>query len=164
MKAITTCLIILALGVAVPIYPSTAPLTDRLAGTWQGSGKAFGGDAQMNLKFEWVLGKKFLRLGLKTEMMRNGQSQTFEGHAYYQTVAEGKLKAVWFDSRGVTFPIEAQIEGDSLIANWGTAETEQGKSVYRLLDDGKLEVIDSVKQRDGSWREFGRFVIARQGA
>lgn len=42
---------------------------------------------------------------------------------------------------------------------WGAPGQEQGKSVYRLLADGKLEVVDSVRQPDGNWREFGRFTL-----
>ena len=45
-------------------------------------------------------------------------------------------------------------EGDTLTALWGTAETEQGKSVYRLIAESKIEVVDSVQQRDGTWKSL----------
>ena len=54
----------------------------------------------------------------------------------------------------MTFPIKAQADGDALVALWGSADQEQGKSVYRLLEPAKMEVIDSVRQKDGTWREF----------
>ncbi|HVQ38763.1 MAG TPA: hypothetical protein VMS31_14595 [Pyrinomonadaceae bacterium] len=143
--------------------PKPAPFLKRLIGTWQGEGKAFGMEARMQIKWEEVLGNKFVRLSLKNEMRTpTGQTQVFEGHAYYQSTAEGLYEAKWFDSRGTSFPIKGRVEDEALIAFWGTPEQEQGKSVYRLLGTGKLEVVDSVKQKDGSWREFGRFVLVRE--
>ena len=134
----------------------------RLEGTWQGDGKAFGIAANMELKWEWVLNKKFLRLSLKNEMsMPNGQKQVFEGQAYYQATGADKYEAQWFDSRGVTFPIKAHLEGDALVAMWGSPDKEEGKSIYRLVDASTLEVIDNVKQKDGTWREFGRATLRR---
>jgi len=141
------------------------PLVNRFHGAWQGSGKAFGMNARLQVKWEPVLGNKFLRLSLRNEMSRpGGQTQVFEGHAYYQPAGgsgDAKYEARWFDSRGLSFPISAQVDGDSLVALWGSPETEQGKSVYRLVEPGKMEVVDSVKQKDGTWKEFGRFVVVR---
>jgi hypothetical protein len=45
-----------------------------------------------------------------------------------------------------------------LTALWG----ERGKTVYRLLEKGELEVTDSVKRPDGSWAEFGRSTLKRK--
>jgi len=141
----------------------SAPLLKRLIGTWQGEGKAFGMEARMQIKWEEVLANKFVRLSLRNEMRTpTGQTQIFEGHAYYQSTSEGLYEAKWFDSRGISFPIKGQVEGEALSALWGTPEQEQGKSVYHLLGTGKLGVVDSVKQKDGSWREFGRFVLVRE--
>ncbi len=47
------------------------------------------------------------------------------------------------------------------MALWGSPEKEEGKSTYRLLDEGTMEVVDSVKQKDGTWKEFGRVVVKR---
>lgn len=138
-------------------------LANRLAGSWQGDGKAFGMPARLHIKFEWVLANKFLRLSLKTELRgAQGQVQIFEGHAYYRPLGEGKFDAKWFDSRGEFFPIKAHVEGDALVALWGTPEREQGRSIYRIIEPGKVEVVDSVLQKDGDFREFGRFQLSRQ--
>lgn len=138
----------------------------RFQGTWQGEGKAFGMPARLHLKWDWVLGDKFLRLSLRNEMRNaKGQTQVFEGHAYYRPVGSEKgtkYEARWFDSRGTSFQIQAHSEGESLIAFWGSPDQEEGKSVYRLVEPGKLEVIDAVRQKDGSWKEFGRFLLQRQ--
>ena len=135
---------------------------ERLQGTWQGDGKAFGMPARLQMKWEWVLERKFLHLSLKTETQRDGKVQTFEGHAYYRSGGEGAYEGGWFDTRGESFPINGKVEGDSLTVLWGAPRQEQGKSVYRFLEASKLEVVDSVKQKDGTWREFGRFVVIRQ--
>lgn len=136
---------------------------NRFQGTWQGDGKTMGMTARLQMKWEWVLGTKYLRLSLKNEMQSGaGQPQVFEGHAYYRPAGEGKYEGQWFDSRGLSFPIKGNMEGDALTALWGTPELEEGKSVYRFLEAGKMEVVDSVKQKDGTWKEFGRFVVIRQ--
>ena len=145
---------------------STEPLVNRFSGIWRGEGKAFGMTARLDMKWEQVLENKFVRLSLRNEMQNaNGQKRVFEGHAYYQpvgAVTDGKYEARWFDSRGVSFHIKAQTEGDTLVAFWGSPETEQGKSVYQVVGPGKMEVVDSVRQKDGTWREFGRFIVHRQ--
>jgi hypothetical protein len=153
---------LLAVSIPNPAQSQANPFLSRLEGNWQGEGKAFGMAAKQQIKWEWVLGKKFLRLTIKNEMNRNGQPQLFEGQAYYQAIAADKFEAQWFDSRGVTFPIKAQLEGDSLIAMWGSPDKEEGKSIYRLVDDSTLEVVDSVKQKDGTYKEFGRVTLKRQ--
>ncbi len=74
---------------------------NRLQGTWQGDGKAFGMSGRLHMKWERVLGGKFLYLVLKTETpTATGQMQAFEGHAYYWSTSEGKCDGEWFDSRG----------------------------------------------------------------
>lgn len=136
---------------------------DRFQGTWQGDGKSFGRPASLHMTWEWVLEGKFLRLSLKSESKSAaGEIQAFEGHAYYQAAGDGKYEGKWFDSRGESFPINGSAEGASLIALWGAPGKEQGKSVYRFLDAAKLEVVDSVKQTNGTWKEFGRFVVVRK--
>jgi hypothetical protein len=142
---------------------SSGAFLDRLQGAWQGDGKAFGLPAHLQMKWEWVLGKKFLRLSLKTRTRGStGQEQTvFEGHAYYRSAGEGKYEGEWFDSRGESFSIKGTVDGESLTALWGAPGKEQGKSVYKFVESDRLEVVDSVRQQDGTWKEFGRFNLSR---
>lgn len=154
--------LVLLLLVPCTVYPQHDSIFKRLRGSWSGEGKTLEMAATLRMSWEWVLGEKFLRLSLKNEMRAaGGQVQLFEGHAYYQP-SEGKCEGTWFDSRGLSFPIKCTVEGESITAMWGATGQENGKSVYRLLADGKLEVVDSVKQKDGNWREFGRFVLSRE--
>ena len=52
----------------------------------------------------------------------------------------------------------ATVSGRALTALWG----DRGRTVYRLLETGELEVVDSVKKADGSWAEFGRSTLKRK--
>jgi hypothetical protein len=135
----------------------------RLEGVWVGEGKFMGNSARLELKYEWVLNGKFLRLSLKNESRTaGGERQVFEGHVYYEVKGDGSIAGTWFDSRGVSFAVKGSFEGDVLTVLWGSAATEQGKSVYRLVDASTLEVSDSVMLKDGKWREFGAAVVKRQ--
>ena len=157
--------LVLALHGQVFAQSPAGTLVDRFQGSWQGDGKTLGMSARLQMKWEPVLGSKFVRLSLRNEMETPaGKKQIFEGHAYYQRdrASETIYEARWFDSRGLSFPIKARIEGESLVAEWGSPETEQGKSIYRLLEPNRMEVIDSVKQKDGAWKEFGRFSVVRE--
>ena len=165
-QLIWPAILLIGLGTNISAQSLAESFLNRLQGTWQGAGKSFGMDARSHLRWEWVLGNKFLRLSIRNEMRStSGQSQVFEGHAYYQVpkkAGESGLEARWFDSRGVSFPIKANIEGEALVAFWGSPDQEEGKSVYRLIEPARIEVVDSVKQKDGTWREFGRFVVVKK--
>src|SRR5262245_45728536 len=111
----------------------------RLQGNWQGEGTVFGRPATLQIKWESILNDKFMKLSLRQEMeARNSSRQIFEGHAYYQPKGMDKYAAQWFDSRGVTFPINSYVEGDTLTSLWGSPNTEEGKSTYQLIDDSTL--------------------------
>src|SRR5687767_67652 len=149
----------------VPAYasPQDDKFLKRLQGDWEGEGKALGGAARLRIKWEWVLENKFLRLSLKSEIAgADGAKRVFEGQAYYRPDGVDKYAAHWFDSRGMTFPIKAQLEGNALVAWWGSPDTEEGKSTYQLIDETTMEVVDSVKQKDGTFREFGRVTLKRR--
>jgi hypothetical protein len=153
-------LLVLVLPIHAPAQ--TDKFLNTLKGEWEGEGKAFGGTAHMRLKWEWVLDNKFLRLTLRNEINVPDQPrQIFEGQAYYRSAGVDKYQAHWFDSRGTTFPIRAVLEGNTLTAWWGSPETEEGKSTYQLIDEKTMEVVDSVKQKDGTFREFARVKLKR---
>ena len=106
---------------AVPALSQNDKFLSRLHGDWEGEGKAFGGAALMRIKWEWVLENKVLRLNLRNEISApNRPKQIFEGQAYYRSNGVDKYSAHWFDSRGISFTIKAQLEGNTLIAWWGS--------------------------------------------
>jgi hypothetical protein len=48
-----------------------------------------------------------------------------------------------------------------LSADWGSAETERGRTIYRLAEDSSLHVTDAVARPDGSYRLFASHVLTR---
>ncbi|HYI47747.1 MAG TPA: hypothetical protein VEX35_04705 [Allosphingosinicella sp.] len=136
-----------ALAAAQAPAPDTAGL-GWLSGSWQGPGTMFGNASTARLEVRPALGGRFLELSWR--------AGGFEGRAFYRPVGEGRWRATWFDNRGLSFPVEAVLAGRTLSADWGSAETERGRTVYRLLPDGRLEVTDTAGGRD-----FARHVLGR---
>ncbi len=108
------------------------------------------------MEWAWQLNGQFLKLSFKNQMGTAPKINVFEGHAYYRPVAGGGYRGMWFDNSGMFRPLDARRDGDALVSQWGTPETEQGETTYRLLADGKMEVVDRVKGKDGTWRTFGQ--------
>ena len=69
---------------------------------------------------------------------------------------DGRYRGMWFDNSGMFRPLDARRDGDALVSKWGTPDTEEGETTYRLRHDGTMEVIDRVKSKDGTWRVFGQ--------
>ncbi len=128
------------------------PLLVRFAGEWSGSGTVLNQPSKVSMNWGWELGGQFLKLTFRNEMPK----ATFEGHAYYRPSGDGRYRGMWFDNSGMFRPLDATRNGDALVSKWGTPDTEEGETTYRLLADGKMEVIDRVKSKDGTWRVFGQ--------
>jgi hypothetical protein len=126
--------------VAAPAFASDgASALHWLEGRWRGTGTMFGQASEAVLEVRPALGGRFLELSYR--------AGRFEGRAFYRPVEGGRWQATWFDNRGISFPIQAVLVGQALTADWGSAETERGRTVYRLLPDGRLEVTDSAGGR-----------------
>ena len=149
----------LPVAVVIGIVVQTAPdpLLARLAGSWTGNGTVLNQPAQISATWTWELSGQFLRLTFRNQMART----TFEGHAYYRSSGSGRYRGMWFDNSGMFRPLDAVRDGESLVAKWGTPDTEEGETTYRLLSDSEMEVVDRVKSKDGTWREFGRSRLRR---
>ncbi len=138
------------------------PLLTRLVGVWTGEGTVLGQPARIRMEWAPTLDGAFVRLTFVNTMGPADKMRTFEGHAYYR-VAEDKMsyRGTWVDNSGAIRPIEATRAGDALVGRWGTSQTEEGETTYRLVTATTMEVVDRVKSRDGSWREFGRVTLSR---
>ena len=141
--------------VAAPAAAQDASTLSWLEGSWRGAGTMFGNPSEAALDIRPALGGRFLELSYR--------AGSFEGRAFYRPAGAGRWRATWFDNRGISFPIEASAEGRTLTANWGSAETERGRTVYRLAPDGRLHVTDSVARPDGSFRQFAAHVLEKAG-
>ena len=138
----------------------TDPLFSRLVGQWSGTGTVLGQPAKIEMSWTSELGGQFFRLTFRNQMPKS----TFEGHAYYRvplvpstTLSAGaRYRGMWFDNSGMMRPIDATSDGEALISKWGTPDIEEGETTYRLLTDGSMEIVDRVKGKDGTWRQFGQ--------
>jgi len=126
-----------------------------LSGSWAGTGELFGTAATYSMTWESVLAGRFIRLTFQNNM-KNGDSfnLVLEAEAYYSIGAEGSVTATWFDTRGMILPIRGTIAGHVLTSDWGTPETEEGRTIYRLVDENRIDVEDYVK-RNGEYQLFG---------
>jgi len=136
-----------------PIAQAPAAPLAWLSGRWRGPGATMGRADEAMLEIRPVLGGAFLEFSYR--------AGPFEGRAFYRQAEGANWRATWFDSRGVSFGISAAAEGHVLTSDWGSPETERGRTVYRLADDGRLHVIDEVRRPDGSYREFARHILSR---
>lgn len=141
----------------------TGNFLDKLMGTWQAKGTAFGMPADVKMIWTTVLGGRYTQI-LYTIVMRtkDGRDQQFEGTAYYKPAGENKFAATWFDSGGDMHPITATHDETTLTSWWGTPETKMGKTTYRLVDDKSIEVTDFIQKKDGTWQQFGKNTLARK--
>ncbi|MGZ8997288.1 MAG: hypothetical protein ACXW2T_00380 [Allosphingosinicella sp.] len=157
-------LVAILLGLCAPAGAGQAQTPsaslDWLVGSWGGEGNLQGQTSEAKLEVRPALGGKFLELSYRLST-RGPRPYNFEGRAFYRPVSGRDWRADWFDSRGMVWPIGASVEGGTLTANWGTGETERGRTVYRLLPAGRLELVDTVRQPDGTWREFARHILSR---
>lgn len=153
---------LLALALVLQTAASDVLLT-RLLGVWTGEGTVLGQPARVRMEWAPTLDGAFVRLTFVNQMGAGDKTRKFEGHAYYRAGTDGAAyRATWMDNSGAIRPIDGTRDGDALVARWGTPQTEEGETTYRLLSAAKMEVVDRVKSRDGTWREFGRVTLARE--
>lgn len=150
--------LLMSFALAVGLLAQTVqdPLLSQLAGKWSGTGTVMNQPATIEMEWAWELSGQFLKLTFKNAMGVAPKINVFEGHAYYRKVSEGRYRGMWFDNSGMFRPLEARRDGEALISEWGTPDTEQGETTYRLLPDGKMSVTDRVKGKDATWRTFGQ--------
>lgn len=120
---------------------------------WMGTGTLMSKEATFTMSWARVLNDQFYQLEFsnETEVFR------FEAIGYYQLVGPDSVAGTWFDVRGNTFPLQGNVTSTQLTINWGSPETEMGKTVYSLLEDGSIEVLDYV-EKGGTMVQFGQAV------
>ena len=156
-------MVTIILTAAVVLQSGSDPLLSRLAGRWLGTGTVLNQPSKIEMSWHWELAGRFIRLTFRNEMGTAPKINVFEGHAYYRPTGDGLYRGMWFDNAGMQRPLDARRDADALVSKWGTPETEEGETTYHLQTDGTMEVIDRVKGKDGTWREFGRSRYVRQG-
>ncbi|MEZ5288617.1 MAG: hypothetical protein R2712_28180 [Vicinamibacterales bacterium] len=137
------------------------PVLAGLTGRWEGDGMVLGQPSRLVLDWSWTLDGQFLALDFRNDMGAGADQRRFEARAFYRPTDGGGYRGTWVDNTGAIRPIEGRNDGGALVARWGTPDTEVGETTYRVLDDGRLEVVDRVRQADGRWRTFGRSVLRK---
>jgi hypothetical protein len=148
-------------GAQGPARADVPVLLARLEGDWAGEGTILGQPATVEMHWTPALAGAFLRLTWVSHIGAAPKAARFEGQAYYRRTGAGVTRATWFDSSGQVRPIVVSSTGDALVAAWGTPETEVGETTYRLESATRVLVVDRVRQKDGTWREFGRSILSR---
>jgi hypothetical protein len=144
-----------------PAPAQEASLIDRFTGAWEGHGELFRTDATFSMKWEWVLARKFVHLTFQNRVQGSGGvERVLEAQAFYKPSGEGEFEGTWFDSRGMVLPLRASVEDSTLTVLWGTPETEQGRTIYRLIEENKIAVEDLVLKGD-QWHPFGHASYGR---
>ena len=165
MKALPRVLLlwIACLPAAIAEESPAASFFSQVAGDWQGTGEVRGMASIQQMSWQPVLDGSFLRLTFDNRMTAaDGKEWRFQAHSYYRIRDDGTVTGVWFDSRGVSFPLSGAVDdGGTMTILWGTDDTERGRSSYRLAA-GELEVTDEVFGREGEWRVFGRTRLTRR--
>ena len=143
------------------VHAQETSVVHHFIGVWEGHGELFGSDAAFSMEWEWVLDERFVRLTFQNSVAgRDGTEGTLEAQAFYRPIGAAEFEGTWFDSRGVSLPLTGSVENATLTSLWGSPETEQGRTVYRLLHEDQLEVEDFVL-RGGEWHQFGHAIHTR---
>jgi hypothetical protein len=150
--------VLLAIATAAPAQAPAGAL-DWLHGRWTGAGTVQGSPSAALLEVAPALGGQFVEL--RYQFTTGGAPPfRFEGRGFYR--AEGETwRGEWSDSTGATRPVTGTVIGTSLRTEWGEAETEQGRTTYRLERRDALQVTDEVLRRDGRWHVFASHNLTR---
>ncbi len=108
-----------------------------------------GSEATFNMRWQWQLDNSFISLEFQNKRkLANGDDVVFKASAYYKPTSDSTVEGYWFDSRGISFPLKGTISDNTLTINWGSPETEQGITTYKLTEDSRIHVIDYISKNN----------------
>lgn len=153
---------LVALAAPAASNASAAPATSLAAwhGDWTGSGTAFGKPATATLTIGPAPDGDATALDYRLSI-EGAPPVTYSAEATYRVDAKGRVSGKWTDNYGRTRPIGGRVTVQFWSNNWGSADVEIGRSIYRLEGADLLSVSDSVLQDDGSWRTFATLQYRR---
>ena len=132
-------------------------LMEKFAGRWEAAGTSFGLPSKTTMTWTTDLADKFYRIEFRIDMNRNDKTETFLGHGYYR---KGSTDGFWADTGGALHPMVTSYSANELKTIWGKAGGQQGRSYYKLQEDGRVEVTDWILGESG-WREFNRTLFQK---
>ena len=160
-RAGVACLL-LAAGAAV-MPASAAAQGDAafafLLGRWEGAGELFGRPAAFVMEWRPALDGRFVELSFENAFRQPDGANAIVLRATAFYAADTPHAGVWVDTRGQILRLVAEASDSVVVARW-TAETEEGRTTYRLAAPGRIEVVDEVLGEDG-WRVFARAEYGR---
>ena len=148
------------LVITVFLFPQETKNMNWLVGSWEGTGQLFGQNAvyQMEWKSKWD--GKFYQLEFANRF-ESSENSIIEATAFYSIDKNNEPVGKWFDSRGYFLPIKSVLTGNELVSFWGTTnDAEQGKTVYRLVNENEIEVKDFVL-KDSVYSQFGQAIYKK---
>jgi len=140
--------------------PANWEIFRGLEGEWHSDGTAFGRPAKLTMSWEPALDQEFFHIRYRIEP-KGAASRIFEGVGFYRPLGNGQHEGTWFDSGGEMHHIAASDDGMALTSFWGVPGEKYGRTVYRMLESGALEVVDAIETKDGAWKEFSRNLFER---
>ncbi len=142
--------------------PAHASIWQDLSGHWSGEGEVSGMAAQIELQFRPALDGRGHHLDFRNRMRAaDGKEWPFAAEALYLCDAQQVCRGHWYDTRGLVLPLTSASHADSLVVEWGDANTERGRTTY-VVKERRLEITDEVLGKDGQWKVFGRTTASRQ--
>ena len=149
--SIISLILILLLGFQLNAQDIVGEL---IAKTWTGQGELMGNNATFEMQWSHALDGRFVQLEFKNEMtLKNGNTIVFKSHAFYKFNNDKTIEGMWFDSRGIYFPLKGTFNDTEIQINWGSPEIEQGKTIYTLSGE-TIQVKDFVL-KEGEYVHFG---------
>lgn len=120
--------------------------------TWEASCDAWGTPAIC--RSMWQTGKHKSHW-VQNYSIRHAETgaQMFAGRGLYRVQPDGSVTGYWEDSQGSVHPLAGTWNGKEFSVNWGSEDTELGRSIYVFTIDGGLQVEDWVKRETG-WHRF----------
>ncbi|MBK7872542.1 MAG: hypothetical protein IPJ74_18610 [Saprospiraceae bacterium] len=134
---------------------------EKVMGEWTGTGKLFGQEASFSMIWELTLNDQFIHLTFQNQLTANGKNNVMNAQAYYKPSSDNTFIGTWFDSRGMILPLNAIFKDNMLTTEWGSVETEKGKTTYEIKSKNVIEVKDYVFTNE-QWQQFGYATYQRK--
>ncbi len=151
--------LILIIWICLIQSDSKAQILNSFLGSWEGNGTLMNNEANFEMKWEQVLNNEFFKLTFRNSIP--SASFSMDAQAYYKETENGTISGYWFDSRGISFPLEGNLSDTTLTIYWGTEEIEEGRTEYTLFDSETIKVSDFVL-RNGEYALFGTATYQRK--
>ena len=134
---------------------------DKISKTkWEGSGELLKSTASFQMDWRPILDGKFYELSFQNQRDES-KEYIFRSKGIYRPGGDGNFTGTWFDVRGYSFSLKGKFTENELTVCWGNPETEVGKTIYSIKDDGTVSVIDYILE-DGKLIPFGNALYQKR--